>query len=125
MVPGWVHNISLPILEKAIFPPAKIDLMGHHFFEATTPEFNFNLPSKNFGIMMTKKEAEMDAPASSTQGDNGAVAWLLLTSTTGTVGKFKSVYRVDTASGSPPNTCENMPATFEVQYAANYFFFGN
>lgn len=74
---------------------------------------------------MTKKEGEIPAPTNSTQGDNGAVAWLLLTSTTGTVGKFKSVYRVNTAGGSPPDTCENMGESFEVEYSANYFFFGN
>ncbi|KAJ5834103.1 hypothetical protein N7447_000129 [Penicillium robsamsonii] len=125
-LPNLAYRISLSTNEYASFPPANIDMMGHHFFfDATTPEFNLNTtPKRQDGIVMTKKEGAIDAPSGSVSGKYGAVPWLYLTTTDGTVGNYKSVYRVNTASGSPPKTCKDMPPTFEVQYAANYYFFG-
>lgn len=40
------------------------------------------------------------------------------------LGGVKEVYRVNTAGGAAPSTCNGMPATFEVQYAAEYWIFG-
>ncbi|KAJ5167180.1 uncharacterized protein N7482_005961 [Penicillium canariense] len=127
MLPNVAYKISLPTNEYATLPPANIDLMGHHFFyDATTPEFNLDtVPLKQYGIAMTKKQDQISAPSDAIAGQYGAVAWLYLTTTDGTVGKYKSVYRVNTASGSPPDTCQGMPSSFEIQYSANYYFFGN
>lgn len=126
-LPDLAYKIPLPS-GNGPFLPANIDLMGHHFFfDATTPEFNLNLAALNKwnGIAMTKKEGQIDAPSNATKGDHGAVPWLYLTTTKGTQGKYKSVYRVDTASGSPPDTCGGVKSlSFEIQYAANYYFFG-
>lgn len=36
----------------------------------------------------------------------------------------KEIYRVNTAGGNPPKTCDGMPTTFEIQYAAEYWFYG-
>ena len=100
--------------------------MGHHFFTGTVPEFNLDTtPTKQFGIAMTKKGGSLEAPSNAITGQYGAVPWLYLPTIDGTVGKYKGVYRVDTASGSPPDTCEGMPSSFEIQYSANYFFFGS
>lgn len=127
MLPRIAYKITLPTNLYAAFPPANILLMGHHYFsDATTPEFNLDTTrNKQYGIVMTKKGAAIDAPSDAAQGDYGAVSWLYLTTTTGTVGRYKSVYRVNTASGSPPSTCEGMASSFEIQYSANYYFFGN
>ncbi|KLU91477.1 malate dehydrogenase [Magnaporthiopsis poae ATCC 64411] len=38
-------------------------------------------------------------------------------------GELQEVYRVRTAGGSAPATCKDMPATFEVQYTAQYWFY--
>ncbi|CAI7608523.1 unnamed protein product [Penicillium glandicola] len=124
-LPNLAYKISLPTNGYASFPPANLDLLGHHFFyDATTPEFNLNTtPESQDGIVMTKKAGSLDAPSSAVSGEYGAVAWLYLTSTNGTVGNYKSVYRVNTASGSPPTTCKGMPDAFEIQYSANYYFF--
>lgn len=132
LIPSLIWNSSVP-LDVSSFPrakiqlPANVDLMGHHFFyDSTTPEFNLNLAGgQQLGIAMTKKGGSIDAPESATKGTYGAVAWLYLTTTTGTVGKYKAVYRVDTASGSPPDTCEGQPSEFQMKYSANYYFFGN
>lgn len=125
-LPKLAYKITLPTSDDASFPLSNIDLLGHHFFyDATTPEFNLNTtPKKQHGIVMTKKAGSIDAPSNAFAGEYGAVAWLYLTSTDGTVGNYKSVYRVDTAAGSPPKTCEGMSSAFEMQYAANYYFFG-
>lgn len=49
--------------------------------------------------------------------------WLKLTARSGATGNLEEVYRVNTAGGNPPATCAGMPATFEVQYAAEYWFY--
>jgi hypothetical protein len=56
---------------------------------------------------------------------NGSVPWLYLQYLDGTTNGLKAVYRLNTAGGSPPKTCESMPAVFTVQYAAEYWFFGD
>lgn len=71
------------------------------------------------------------APASAPKGENGvgngAVPWLrlpALTGQTGNNGDIKAVYRLNTAGGKAPATCESSPAAFSVQYAAEYWFYG-
>lgn len=39
-------------------------------------------------------------------------------------GGVREVYRVNTAGGAAPATCVGQKAAFEVQYAAEYWFFG-
>lgn len=103
---------------------SKMDLLGHHYFQGSTPVFNLDTTSdKQDGIAFTKVQKKLDAPSDSEQGDNGAVEWLYLSTVDGTVGDFESVYRISTAGGAPPQTCENVTSNIEVQYAANYFFF--
>lgn len=126
LLPNIAYKIPVPTTENAFFPPANLELMGHHFFTGAIPEFNLDTtPTKQFGIAMTKKGGSLEAPSNAITGQYGAVAWLYLPTIDGTVGKYKGVYRVDTASGSPPDTCEGMPYSFEIQYSANYFFFGS
>ncbi|KAJ5658783.1 uncharacterized protein N7484_002432 [Penicillium longicatenatum] len=126
MLPTVAYKIALPTKEYATFPPANLELMGHHFFyDSTTPEFNLDTTTaKQYGIAMTNKIDSIDAPTSATKGQNGAVSWLYLKTVSGTVGNYKAVYRVDTASGSPPTTCKGMKSSFEIQYAALYYFYG-
>ncbi|KAB8237290.1 hypothetical protein ETB97_007805 [Aspergillus alliaceus] len=125
MLPNIAYKIPLPGSESDRLPPANLDLMGHHFFDGPTPVFNLDTTAAHqYGIARTKKEAQIDAPPSAIQGNNGAVAWLYLSTTSGTVGDYTGVYRVDTAAGSPPKTCNGMPSQFTVQYAANYYFYG-
>lgn len=127
MLPVIAYNIPLPLDEFAAFPPANIDLMGHHFFEdSTTPEFNLDTTAqKQYGIVLTKKQAQINPPSDAFSGEFGAVSWLYLSAKSGTVGNYQGVYRVNTVAGNPPPTCEGMPSAFRMQYAANYYFFGN
>ena len=83
----------------------------------------------NLGFTLAKKLASAPAPAGAVKGQNGqgfgAVAWLKLEheSSSDAVGDIMEVYRMNTAGGSPPATCAGMAATFEVQYAAEYWFY--
>ncbi|KAI9932031.1 hypothetical protein ASPWEDRAFT_489058 [Aspergillus wentii DTO 134E9] len=125
MLPNLAYKVPLTADISAALGHTDIDLLGHHFFTGSVPTFNLDTtPDHQYGIAFTKKDSSMNAPAGSVQGDNGAVAWLYLTATNGTVGDYESVYRVQTAGGSPPKTCENQPSTITVQYAANYYFYG-
>lgn len=75
----------------------------------------------------------MTAPSGSSVGSDGssAVPWLKLEVVgQGVVGGqqgggVKEVYRVNTAGGNAPSSCEGrVGSTFEMQYAAEYWFFG-
>ncbi|KAI2790899.1 hypothetical protein POX_c03750 [Penicillium oxalicum] len=124
LLPDIAYRISLPASNLAAFPPANLELMGHHFFAGTVPTFNLDTtPTKQFGIVRTKKEGSIDAPPDAVKGEHGAVAWLYLSTINTTVGDYASVYRVDTASGGAPSTCKGLPAAFEIQYSANYYFY--
>ncbi|KAF7717151.1 Uncharacterized protein PECH_003999 [Penicillium ucsense] len=125
LLPDIAYKITLPTDNRAAFPPANLGLMGHHYFVGSVPTFNLDTtPTKQFGIARTKKEDSIKAPANAVKGEHGAVAWLYLSTIENTVGDYKRVYRVDTASGNAPSTCEGLPAAFEIQYSANYYFFG-
>ncbi|RAL15727.1 uncharacterized protein BO97DRAFT_475396 [Aspergillus homomorphus CBS 101889] len=125
-LPDLAYNIPLPGAEEDTLPPANLELLGHHYFQGTsTPIFNLDTTSEHQnGIAITKKQGAIDAPSYAVKGGTGAVQWLYLTTIDGTVGDYKSVYRVTTVSGAAPETCKNMQSTFTVQYAALYYFYG-
>lgn len=124
-LPNTAYKMSNINNLSSTLPPANLDLLGHHFFQGSTPVFNLDTtPQRQYGIAFTKVQKKLDAPSDAVYGDNGAVKWLYLSTIDGTVGDYKSVYRVNTAGGAAPKTCENMPSVITVQYAANYFFYG-
>lgn len=127
LLPAIAYRVTLPENETDPLPPSNFNLLGHHFFQGSVPTFNLDTtPSRQLGIARVQKDADMKAPSSAIQGSNGAAAWLYLSATNSSVpaNEFSSVYRVDTASGAAPETCDGMPEAFTVQYAANYYIFG-
>jgi hypothetical protein len=110
---------------------APFDLSGYHYFATnTTPVFNLNAspdPLQQIGNVVANKVANSPAPMNATKGvhgiGNGAVDWLYLNTTNVTQGDVRAVYRVYTAGGNPPKTCESSDAVFSVQYAALYWFY--
>ena len=110
-----------------------MNLLGHHYFtDSTSPTFNLNTASGDAGYIAAQSGGKVSAPKGAPVGQNGqgfgAVPWLSLTAKNGAQGApgqptFKDVYRVNTAGGNPPATCQGMPSSFEVQYAAEYWFF--
>jgi hypothetical protein len=131
MLPSLALEFPVPPPSNPSLAPSNIDLSGHHYFATTTtPVFNLNAsddPAQDLGNVVGRKVANSTAPANATKGANGvgdgAVAWLYLSSTNETLGDVRAVYRVNTAGGSPPKTCENSDAVFSVQYAAEYWFY--
>lgn len=103
------------------------NILGHHYFtDSTTPVFNLGSTG---GLVVAKKTGSCNAPPGSPAGQAsstspGAVAWLYLQSQTGTTGNVKTVYRTGTAGGMQSSTCTNQPASFSVEYAAKYWFYG-
>lgn len=117
-IPGMA--LRFDISDPAQLGASPLPVSGTHYFkDKKTPYFNLNTNKGNFGEAWAKKENDTPAPATAATGRKGekAVAWLKLSTLEGTSGKIKEVYRVTTAGGSAPATCEGMPANFEVQYA--------
>lgn len=138
MLPRVALSFNLTTSESAAYPnnlvPASTDerlapgsyvISGHHYFlDTTTPFFNLDTQNGELGEAPCAKNATVSAPVSAAAGQQGdkAVAWLKLTARDGATGRLQEVYRVETAGGSPPATCEGMSAAFEVQYSAQYVF---
>ncbi|KAL8730801.1 MAG: hypothetical protein Q9181_004545 [Wetmoreana brouardii] len=131
-LPSSALLVPTPKEGKALFP-AQALMSGHHYFTASTPTFNLHTESHNFGIQFTKVLSKVPVPDDRQQtGQDGskAVPWLKLSSADADGGlasdgsPVKEVFRVNTAGGSAPKTCDAMPAKFEVQYAAEYWFWG-
>ncbi len=101
--------------------PAQVFMSGHHYFIGSTPTFDATTKRESYGYLQCKKDASSPAPEGAVKGQHGeghgSVPWLKLTDAGGS-NIFKEVYRLNTAGGNPPPSCENQPEKFEVQYAA-------
>ena len=100
-----------------------LSLIGVHYFDTgMNPTFDLG----SLGFITAKKVGDIKAPANATLGPNGskAVDWLQLSNKAGsnTTG-ISEVYRVETAGGSAPASC-NTTGDVVVQYAAQYWFYG-
>ena len=113
---------------------------ANHFFpdQGATPVFNFNMGNRgqDYGIVYTAKKANVTAPATAQTGEDGspAVPWLKLAvnspppppysvqAADAAIG-MKEVYRLNTAGGAAPKTCQGLLGkSFEKEYAAEYWF---
>ncbi|KAF2683639.1 hypothetical protein K458DRAFT_418622 [Lentithecium fluviatile CBS 122367] len=108
-------------------PPPREDIAsilesGHHeFTETGVPLFKLVTDKVNYGYVKAKPVANATAPATAARGENGmgSVLWLKLVAVEG---DYKEVYRIETAGGVAPKTCEGMASHFEVPYATQYWF---
>lgn len=107
-----------------------LSLLGHHYFtDPKSPVFNLDTANGNKGYAPVSKIDSANAPADAVKGQYGACAWLYLTKSTTAqvkVGQqtYSEVYRVSTASGNAPSTCQGMQSSFTVDYSALYWFYG-
>ena len=138
LLPAAALSVKVPASDSETLFPAQSILSGHHYFTSKVPTFNLHTTTANYGITFAKKIANVTAPPpavgeSSPIGADGSkpVPWLKLQVNTpnGDVraqdqeAGVKEIYRVSTAGGSAPPTCDGMPDSFQVQYAAEYWFF--
>ncbi|KAF1964788.1 hypothetical protein BU23DRAFT_594003 [Bimuria novae-zelandiae CBS 107.79] len=104
--------------------------LGNHYFTEKIPTFSlYKTKTTPHPLAMVKKveNGVMDAPKTSCPGTTGegAVKWLYLPDNDGmSKGGVNTVYRLETAGGSPPATCNGQKKTFEVPYAAQYWVYG-
>ncbi|EAA32042.2 hypothetical protein GE21DRAFT_8114 [Neurospora crassa] len=115
-------------LKQTLAPTSGMAVSGAHYFtNASTPFFNMDASQWKIGEAPCAKNSSTPAPEAAPRGQQGekAVAWLKLVTRPGATGGLQEVYRVETAGGSAPETCQGMPEHFEVQYAAQYWFYGN
>ncbi|KAI9055476.1 hypothetical protein LZ554_000430 [Drepanopeziza brunnea f. sp. 'monogermtubi'] len=127
-IPEVSLQFNLTDANQKFLSPCNFEISGHHYFSnGTTPDFDLNSAGLGLGFAPCQKDAGVPAPADTTLGQGnvgfGTVPWLKLTTRDGATGGLEEVYRVNTAGGNPPPTCAGMPATFEVQYAAEYWFY--
>jgi len=111
-----------------MFPAVNNDVTGQHFFLTTTePFFNLDTPALQLGQIPAAKLDSTAAPATASKGQGGvgygAVPWLKLVAKAGATGGLQEVYRLNTAGGAAPATCAGMAPLFQIQYAAEYWFY--
>ncbi|KJZ75688.1 hypothetical protein HIM_04845 [Hirsutella minnesotensis 3608] len=96
----------------------------HYFIDQSTAYFNLDTPAMVIGEAPCTTDSSVNPPSTAAAGQKGekAVTWLRLTTKEGATGGIKEVYRLTTAGGSPPATCADMESSFQVQYAAVYWF---
>ncbi|RMZ67699.1 malate dehydrogenase [Pyrenophora seminiperda CCB06] len=141
---AWkLSSLSALALSLAEWAPGLVDMSlrsqgyehitGHHFFApvagVNTPTFSFDHLASPFPMTQVAKLGAVDAPSSACPGRNGlpAVPWLFLQHQSGqgvAEGGIDTVYRVETAGGNRPASCEGMPERWEVKYAAQYWVYG-
>jgi hypothetical protein len=103
--------------------PTQIDATGIHYFQGASPYFQINRP--NLGSTVDKKLATCTAPSNAPLGQNGkgfgSVPWLKLGQVSGSTA-LQNTFRLNTAGGAAPATCEGQPSSFQIPYAAEYAF---
>jgi len=119
LLPGYLVSFDFATIENSSIP-----IIGHHYFDsAGVPTFDLG----STGFAKAKKSAGISAPANASKGPNnqgvGAVDWLDLCDAGGSK-DLSEVYRVETAGGKAPASCSGQPKDMEVQYAAQYWFYG-
>ncbi|KAI0876597.1 hypothetical protein GGS24DRAFT_216361 [Hypoxylon argillaceum] len=129
-LPQLALQFDLPavVTADAKMGPTNLLVSGKHFFmNTTTPFFDLDTTRYQIGEAPCSKLNATAAPADAPKGRQGelAVPWLRLAANPGATGRLEEVYRVETAGGSAPATCAGQPAAFEVQYAAEYWFFAS
>ncbi|MCJ1465687.1 hypothetical protein MMC07_004306 [Pseudocyphellaria aurata] len=132
-IPAAALALPIPSEGANLFPGNLVE-SGHHYFpDPKTPTFNLHTAVANYGIYFATRVANTTAPEGSATGTNGsaAVPWLKLSVlpppagalAADIAGGVQEIYRVNTAGGSAPKTCEGQPAAFQVDYAAEYWFY--
>ncbi|KAF1986331.1 hypothetical protein K402DRAFT_87275 [Aulographum hederae CBS 113979] len=120
MMPSISLRFPVPLADtNDKLAPANLYLSGHHYFpDVTTPFFNLTTAEANYGMGGFKKDNATPAPNPAKD-----VPWLKLSAKDPESCNFFQVYRVNTAGGVAPKTCQGQQAAFNVEYAAEYWIY--
>ncbi|KAK2024706.1 malate dehydrogenase [Colletotrichum zoysiae] len=119
-------NLTEQEVDNHRLGPSNLAISGHHLFTgAGVPLFILETDGSPIGDSYCSKNASMPAPLTAQAGQHGeaAVAWLKLKTIGPSTGNIQEVYRIHTVGGSAPASCKGQPAAFEIQYAAQYWFY--
>ena len=104
-----LHDISCNTASPSTSGP----VVGNHFFTAAgVPEFDVG----SLGNTLLGKTGTSNSPNPAAD-----VAWLQLTSTTGTTGNVKQIYRLETSGGVAK--CDGTQTEVQIPYTAQYWFY--
>lgn len=102
-------------------------VVGHHYFapDFSTPVFDFRVAAGQTQIFTGVRDQAIPALSTASRGGPGdqqfgAVDWLRLKAIPEKTVDYKLAYRVETAGGKAPATCEGRPSTFSIEYATEY-----
>lgn len=100
-------------------------ILGEHYFTGTgAPMFDLRIGGHK-DWLQAKKGSSVPAPSQSSshskEGDH-SVPWLKLGFADGL--GIREVYRIHTSGGQPPASCKGQKESIEVEYAAEYWFYG-
>jgi len=116
MLPGIAAKFPTPAADTGA---GNLFLSGVHYFtDTTTPFFDFNTPAHKWGTAHCSKTAASNAP-----NPTKDVPWLKLSAKSATDCSINEVYRVNTVGGVAPATCQGQPASIQVDYATEYWFY--
>lgn len=123
--PAVLASVTKIALDYAVPSSELADarLSGHHeFTDKGIPFFKLQTAKVDFGAVHVNATAKVAAPKDASLGPNGlgSVPWLKLVHLDG---DYKEVYRVNTAGGVAPKTCDGVQGVFSVEYAAEYWFY--
>ena len=114
-LPRYLLNYDYSAISNSSIP-----IIGQHYFANTGPAPVNGTPTFDLGtrgFLSGKKVGDIKAPGGT------AVDWLQLTAKDPST-KLTEVYRVETVKGVAPKSCAGQPAKIQVQYAAQYWFYG-
>ena len=124
MIPLQPLQFAAWLLNRVFFWGAEEEslVIGRHYFLADgTPLFEFGRGGDGDDWVLAKKDASgTPFVVNANAGDDAP--WLKLGRKDGR--GVQEIYRVYTAGGNAPSTCEGQEEFFEVEYAAEYWFYG-
>ncbi|PKX99187.1 DUF3455 domain-containing protein [Aspergillus novofumigatus IBT 16806] len=100
-------------------------ILGEHYFTGTgAPMFDLRIGGHK-DWLQAKKGSSVPAPSqvsSHSKDGEDNVPWLKLGFADGL--GIREVYRIHTSGGQAPTSCKGQKESFEVEYAAEYWFYG-
>ncbi|KAH8147846.1 uncharacterized protein LAJ45_07946 [Morchella importuna] len=117
---------SLSIVTRMTRQPI---MVGHHYFAPnnTIPVFDFRVQRSDKYLLAGQRDEGVPAVTTASKGEMGvgygAVDWLRIKAIPDMSVDYKLAYRILTAGGKPPATCQGMAKEFSVEYATEYWIY--